>query len=288
MRSREPFLSSPAPDPVLLASGLCPPLPIRADELIWGRPLVEAAARLGMAELASLELDVTEGEALLVALRLEDRRDLYGFPEKEAILNRALAAVGSAAGSGNPAAEAFMEEVGSLVQSEGNFTQATSRYSALEKGPKALVASGLVDLKTAQSLAGLSAAALSALASSAFGLTVSERRTAFRRFAEVARRDGLDETGQLALVDRAFVSGNAMGFFARERFPRLTEIENEFASIRDVALLKSGVTLEPPPFFEGEDFTVSFRFRDPKTLSARIRALSRLEGRCDDLVGLLH
>ena len=74
----------------------------------------------------------------------------------------------------------------------------------------------------------------------------------------------------------------------RLRFPVLTELEKRFAALVKQPLKGSGVQVHPPPYYEGESYTVEFAFNSAKSLERKLNALHSLEGQLDALLELLH
>ena len=63
----------------------------------------------------------------------------------------------------------------------------------------------------------------------------------------------------------------------RRRYPRYSAVESEFQQMLKEMKLPPQMSLRPPAFFEGEDFQVSFSFKNPEEFKARVKLLQRLQ-----------
>ena len=115
--------------------------------------------------------------------------------------------------------------------------------------------------------------------------------------SEISRRDGADvfsifggeEIGGLLSSDAAPPSQKAEKLKAairKARRPRLSELERKFADAVVAVRLPRGARLEHSPYFEGEEFTVSFQFRDKRDIRAMGEYLVALS-EAEELSGLL-
>lgn len=62
------------------------------------------------------------------------------------------------------------------------------------------------------------------------------------------------------------------------RFPRLNEMEQQFAEYKRSLSLPPQISFHPPPFFEGEEFRMELRFKDFRTfreLATRLQQISK-------------
>jgi len=272
------FTDSPFPDGDLIQQRLMLPLVLRRDALIWGFNIVRTANELGIPELPCAEVEGDVVRLLSLAVKLEDRRDLFTLREKAAILDFLKARnVSDRVG-----------EISPLIQAEGSFEKQADKYLQLSDSLKELVDSEYIDLKTALMISPVSDAAINQLADIFSSSSFSKRRQAFRFFYEIGMRDSLSEE---ALYDFAVTLASeddplkALEVF---RFPRMTEMRNLFESTSDRILKGSGITLTEPPGFEGSGFSVSFRFTGKKQLSRVITRLKDLEKESDELFSLLR
>ena len=74
----------------------------------------------------------------------------------------------------------------------------------------------------------------------------------------------------------------------RRRYPRYSAVESEFQRTVKEMKLPPQMSLRPPALFEGEEFQVSFSFKDPEEFEARVKLLQRLQdsGHIQKLVAL--
>lgn len=63
------------------------------------------------------------------------------------------------------------------------------------------------------------------------------------------------------------------------RFPRLTELEKVFREKRKGLGLGPGISLQPPPYFEGDTFRLEFGFKDVEQLKAILSKLTEASER---------
>jgi ParB/RepB/Spo0J family partition protein len=69
------------------------------------------------------------------------------------------------------------------------------------------------------------------------------------------------------------------------RFPRLNEMEQQFAEYKRSLSLPPQISLHPPPFFEGEEFRMELRFKDFRAfqeLVSRLHQISKGENKDQD------
>jgi hypothetical protein len=161
------------------------------------------------------------------------------------------------------------------------------RYRKLGPAARRLVASSKIDLKTAESLASVPDAAFEALDPLLESSSFSERRIILKTFAEIVKRDRMDETAALALSRDLGAKKMAPDKLHRLRYPELSSLEDRFEAVASRALKGSGITLKPPPFFEGLRYGISFEFDSGRTLKKKIRALENLAAEEDELFDLL-
>jgi hypothetical protein len=62
----------------------------------------------------------------------------------------------------------------------------------------------------------------------------------------------------------------------RKRYPRLTSFENAFESARRRMRWPKEIAIQPSSYFEAEDISVSFRFKNKKEFRARLKKLQEL------------
>ena len=62
----------------------------------------------------------------------------------------------------------------------------------------------------------------------------------------------------------------------RERYPRYAEAQQNFDALIKEQKLPDGLSIQPPPYFEGERFSASFTFSSEKEFQDHLQALTRL------------
>jgi ParB-like chromosome segregation protein Spo0J len=159
-------------------------------------------------------------------------------------------------------------------------------FSALPQGIKSLVAGGQLDLKSATRVRSLPEEVISKLQAST--LTFSKRRQFLNELFEVSRKRGLSQAEIRRAAEQAFQDPQPLETVHRLRFPSLTDLERRFAALEEQLLKGSGVRVEPPPYFEGDAFTVEFEFNSVKSFNRKLDALHALEGSLDALFELLY
>jgi len=276
------FEDSPESDPVLVHRGLHPPLPVSGRVLVWGFGLYRQARRLGIAALPCRVLPPLKGELLLgIALRLEARPGRYSWEEKQKILRFAAAR--------REAGESV--DLGTLSpwiegRTDPRFEARITRFAGLPPGARRAVAAGELDLKAAELAAELPAQLLPLLAGSP--LSFSQRRQFLLQLREVARRERLAPPDLSALAARLLQGRDPLQALASLRFPALTALTERFAALARSLWKGSGVRIDPPPYFEGGDFAVGFRFSSPENLRRKLRALQSVAEHSDELFALLR
>ncbi len=259
--------------------GLLPPLPVVGNILIWGHHLLRAAAVAGKKDLSCLTLSDMEGaRPLRIALLLENRTGKYSWPERERI-SRYL-------DQAEPGDD--FGEIALLVEGRPDAAWQTKirQYRTLDDSLKVMVARGILDLKTARKASSLPACVLDVLLHKGGQLSFSARRILLEMFQEIVERDHLTDVAAASLLDSFLSQANPLEQVKSLRYKELCQLERRFSTIAD-SLKGSGVTLKPPPFFEGETFSVTFDFSSSSNLEARILALKRLIGKVDELLELL-
>lgn len=282
------FTSAPRLPAEALARGLCPPLLVSGSSLVWGSSLLDAALGLDAARPVSLPVDRLElspQDQVLAALAREGRSGAYAAEECFAIARaaRALAASGA-----EPGGEGFLEEVSILVLGSSGLFTLLQRLEALPEKRRALVETGLVDLKTTERARSLPEEAASAFPSLAGSLSASGRRLALGWLDDICLHEGLSGAASAALVAEAASAPEPLEALRARRYPELSAMESSFARVARESLLGSGIKLEAPPNFEGPGFSLSFQFSSKAELERRLASASRLTERADELLSLLR
>ena len=269
----------------LLRAGLVPPLPVSAGLLAWGFALLKAARDAGLDRLACRSLPgLSRAELLELALRLEDRAGAYRWCEKQALFGFARAS-GFSLG-----ALALLIE----GRAEPRLEERIAQFAGLPPALRRMVDRGELDLRAALEVRELPEQALEAAAQSR--LSFSERRAFLRLLGEIAGRDRLsrtqlEELARTALASRraaAQAGPEALAALRELRSPVLSGLRRRWTSLERELLSGSGVALQPPPYFEGDSLQVSFSFRTRAGLARRLKALARVEERCDELLSFLR
>ncbi len=290
------FTPMKTPLPGLVAKGLHVPMPICSGMLIWGYEILRTARIQGVGQLNCQFIPpCPRHEMLCLALKLENRAGNFSWPEKEQMLRylsasgeRSYEPVPSAGGSLPVAVIDLLADLSPLVEAHRDPQLAVkiSAFAALPEALKDLVAEAQIDLKTATRVQNLPAVIFHQLRSS--GLTFSQRRQFLNELFEVSQKHNLSGREVIAESEAALQAERPLEKIHRLRFPTLTAMEQSFASIEQDLLRGSGVQLKPPPYFEGEAFSVEFLFNSAETFTRKLDTLHTLEGQLDALFELLQ
>jgi hypothetical protein len=298
------FSGSRTPDPELVEKKLYPPLPICSDTLIWGFEILRTAESRGLRQVNCLLIPSCPRPGMLsLALKLENRSGRFSWPEKQKMLAFLGSSEGSTTGEGlsgaedaftaeplsaGPALIELFSELSPLIEGhrDPQLAAKIAAFAALPQGLKALVAGGQVDLKSAIRVQDLPEEIFTELQPGT--LTFSQRRQFLNELFEVSRKRELSHGEIRDLADRAFRNRRPIETVHRMRFPMLSELEGRFAALEGQLLKGSGVQVKPPPYFEGDSFSVEFDFSSAKSFDRKLNALHSLEGRLDALFELLH
>jgi hypothetical protein len=272
------------PPPELIRLGLIPPLPLGDGELLWGFPVLAAAAALGLERLACRPLPgLTRPERLAVALQLEARPGSFSWSEKLA-MQRYLQ---GSAGGGDAEARAALLALSPLIEGhpDPQLEQRLKSYAALPARLQAEVDGGRLDLKTALRVRGLPALPLRLVSQAP--LSFSARRELLHGLVELAGRQRLSEEALTRLTGELLSAGQPLRELEKRRLPTVADLRGRYEQISTGALAGSGVRLIPPPWFEGDSYQVIFFFSTCRSLRRRLQGLERLAERCDELLQLL-
>ncbi|MBN2352540.1 MAG: hypothetical protein JXD23_08225 [Spirochaetales bacterium] len=266
----------------LVASGLVPPLPVAGDELVWGFPLLEAAERSGLCELACVEL-ASGGRAshLEAALRLENRRGAYSLSEQA----RVYGFLARAGMTGDP--EKLTVIAGLLTaQAPAAWLKTMGEFVSLPDGIGRLVAEDVLDLKTASRVRSLSGAFFERLEREKSRFSFSERREISLLLWEISRRDRLTRAATESLADELFSLPDPRPRLRVLRYPEYTKLAGRLAGLT-AGLDRDGIAVRPPDGFEGDEFFFSFTAASPAVYARRLAALKNFEDEIDRLFELL-
>jgi hypothetical protein len=276
------FLDTPETDPELLAQGLHPPLPVSGEVLVWGFALLRQAARLGVAELAVRRLpSLSRADLLALALRLEGRPGGLSWREKENLLR-------FAEGTGGRADPIDLDTLSPLIEGhpDSQLRGRIKRFASLPASLGEEVSAGRLDLKTAELAAALPGEAAALVAGSP--LSFSERRRFLTMLLELSRRERTAAEALSTLARRLLEDPHPVEALAGLRYPTLAGLSSRFATLAERLWKGSGVRIEPPPHFEGDGFSVSFRFDSADSLDRELRALRRVGEQANELFALLR
>jgi hypothetical protein len=276
------FLDTPETDPELLAQGLHPPLPVSGEVLVWGFALLRQAARLGVAELAVRRLPpLSRADLLALALRLEGRPGGLSWREKENLLR-------FAEGTGGRADPIDLDTLSPLIEGhpDSQLRGRIKRFASLPASLGEEVSAGRLDLKTAELAAALPGEAAALVAGST--LSFSERRRFLTMLLELSRRERTAAEALSTLARQLLEDPHPVEALAGLRYPTLAGLSSRFATLAERLWKGSGVRIEPPPHFEGDGFSVSFRFDSADSLDRKLRALRRVGEQANELFALLR
>jgi hypothetical protein len=286
-RELDIFERAQAPAAELVAQGLYPPLPICSNTLIWGFDILRSAKLENVPELNVLVVPpCSRAWMLSLALKLEDRAGSFSWPEKERMLTF-LAEPQDSQMEARGAAD-LMEELSPLIENHRDPQLAVkiNSFAALPVDLKDQVAKDQIDLKSAGRVQSLPVEVFASIRSST--LTFSQRRQLLTELFEIRGKLELSERDTVILTRKALKGAQPLDVIRRLRYPTLSTLQERFSALQEELLQGSGVQLKPPPYFEGEAFSVEFRFHNARTLDRKLSALHALEGKLDALFELLH
>jgi hypothetical protein len=280
------FSAGRAPVPELIEKNLYPPLPICSDTLIWGFEILRSARRQRLRQMNCLVIpSCPRFEMLSLAVKLENRAGSFSWPEKQRML--AFLSTSEHLTDGFPLVELF-SDLSPLIEGhrDPQLAAKIAEFAALPQGLKTLVAEGQVDLKSAVRARSLPQEVFTGLQGGT--LTFSQRRQFLNELFEVSRKRKLTRGEIRDVAARAFRDRRPVEMVHRLRFPTLTELESRFSALEEQLLKGSGVRVKPPPYFEGDAFSVEFQFNNSKSFNRKLNALRSLQGHLDALFELLH
>ena len=287
------FSGSKAPDSELIEKKIYPPLPICSGTVIWGFQILRSAESQGLRQVNCLVIPSCPRAGMLsLALKLENRPGSFSWLEKQRMLAFLGKSESLSTADGDPVVSPalieLLSELSPLIEGHRDPQLAGKiiSFASLPQGLKALVSEEQVDLKSAVRVQNLPEAVFAGLHASA--LTFSQRRQFLNELFEVGRKLRLSHAEIADLAKRAFGDPQPIETVHQLRFPVVTELDKRFAALVEQPLKGSGVQLRPPPYYEGETFTVEFGFNSAKSLDRKLNALRSLEGHLDALLELLH
>jgi hypothetical protein len=275
------FTETSVPDDEILKKELYNPLPLAGGRLVWGFKTVQRAGALGLERMVCTDIEETgPGEMLRLALLLEGRPGRYTWPEKERILDYL-----ERYGSEDAAARISEWAEG---RREPEFISRITLYRTFAHELKLLLDGGLIDFKTACRIRDLPQCLFVNLLKARETLSFSERRLMSLYISEIIRRDGLSMERSSELVRTVFAAETPLACAAALRYPRLTETQTAFSRFTQQYLKGSGITLQAPPYFEGAEYHLEFRFGNYSRYVKCTDKLTRLKENINELFNLLQ
>lgn len=209
-------------------------------------------------------------EALILALRAEDRCDRYTLREQVEL--RLLAG--------------DTDSIWSLVSSEGDPRPVIDRFMQLSYHLQEAVNGGITDLKSAEAASAVDPTIFAALMDLVKTRSFSRRRTFLVNYLELLQREdvGGSQRHVLSTLSEAPDPETAL---LRLRFPVLSEMESAVSAFEKKYLSGSGIRLEAPPSFEGEKYSVTFTFHTEREYERRVKTLVRAQEGVGEILDLL-
>ena len=273
--------------------GLISPLLLRPGgerfQLICGSRRRQALRQSGRREFAALILPAEADDRTALLLALEDNRTGRGFNEGEKVL--ALQHL-SRFFSREELLRKFLPLL-DLPPKEEYLDRYLSLFELNPGGWEAL-ASGDLDAETGEELVKMNpddrAAVLDLIERLRPGR--NKRRQMVSLLMEIGRRESLSFREIIAApeireildaehLNRPQKEQSVRSALARQRYPRLSELESRQAALLKNLDLPEGMRLEPPPNFEGLDFTFHLSFAGLSALRAESERLGDLLNRPD-------
>lgn len=247
-----------------------------------GMPGLEAAD--GAAAETARESTVDEEDLLLLALAMERRPGRYSWAE----LDRICAFAASLERRGrcvSPGGVRFEERLAEYLDPDRDSCPLLARYRQLPAALQEALERRQVDMRTAERVATIGPTFLPDLLAAGTSLSFSRRRQFLTACADLLRR-GADGR-ELIRTLREAEPDHRFDLVMEQRYPRLLRMRNAVERVRKTTLRGTGITLEPPPSFEGDRYRISFEVRSTTELKKRLLAARKLEKELDELLGIL-
>jgi hypothetical protein len=263
----------------LVEEGFHPPLAVTGTALVWGFALLDAAEKAGRPDLPCREAQAREpADLLTLALRLENRRGRYAWPEQSGVY-RFL--------TGSVHRERWQAVIPLITADQPlRWLTRMQEYTTCPALLRRLVDSDLLDLKTAAKTRELPGSFFAALAERPDRFSFSERRLLALSLREVLRRDRLAPDGAAAFCLGLLDQADPLEVLRASRFPQLTGLLQRLEAMTG-PLAGQGVAVTPPADFEGEAFTFSFSATSRAVYARKTAALKAFEDEVDRLFDLL-
>lgn len=272
------FDKNSAVDSELLTAGLYLPVPLWKGEPVWGFNIARSAIRSGIGDLVCTTLQGSAETALLTALKLENRTGKYTWEERLAIADLAETLNVSVAGAGNA--------VSIAVDGDGGFLTRIAEFRGLPPWLRVLVAEKRLDLKSATRIDTIPREVCEQV-SAYSGFSFSEFRLFLTDLSEVLLRDSVSADQAISLTATLLEAVKPLKALAEVRYPALSDTHRRFAHIEREYVDNTGIKVDPPAYFEGDSYTVTFSFRNGAELKRKSEVLGRLVEACDRLEELL-
>ena len=267
-------------DETLLEKAIYPPLPIYEDILVWGFKIIRTAEEKGIEEISCIEIhDKLPLDHLKIALKLENRQGDYSWTEKVKILEYLK--------EYNLLQEAFGISKYIEVNNDSSWIKKAQTYKSLPENLKNMIERGHIDFKTASLVKELDNDIFLALENTG-RFSFTEKRLLLTYFFEVAKRDNLDSTGSIELFKNLLDSSNPLAKLKKLRFPQLSHMEKMYNTLYEQYITKEGFRMAPPPYFEGDSFSITFSFDSFESFEKKIKKIKRLQDHIDEFFSLLR
>ena len=264
----------------LLSRGIHMPLPVCGGFLLHGFPLLSAAGRLGIQTLLTVMIPEKDTAGMLeLALLSENRAGSYSFGEKERMMNLL---------SWPESMDSYIVSLIEGHEHEG-FVTIMKEYESMDGALKQLIDDRTVDLKTALAIRSLPTDIFDLFCRQRQELSLSFSRTRMLLtfFHESVERDALGDAEAVSEFRTLLMEKDPVEAARRLRYPQLTSLEDRFEKIRNMTVEGTGIRLDPPPFFEGGRYTLSFSFGSGKELERKVNQSSRIGEKVNELFDLL-
>ncbi len=245
--------------------------------LVWGFAVVRALeGEPARSTYPILSLDGSDTDLLAAALRMEARTDRYTWRERAAVVTLA-----------NDRAIHLDNQTTALVASAGDVVSTVLRFLRLPSFLADAVDRERIDLRTAEFCAERDREALAILLEVSEPLSFSRRKRMLRWYCEYAAGNELDKKTERERARQIGVSPQPESAMRLLRYPVLSALDERVRLFTDRYCRGTGIRIEPPPSYEGDEVRVSFGFRTAREYAVRVDSLSRAREGIDDLLSVL-
>jgi len=266
----------------LVSKDLYPPIPVSNNIIIWGFTLLRLSKAISKEYLLCRILgEQTPVEMITTALSMENRAGKYSM-EEQARLFKLM---------GNLKIQLDLKETKKITplitgHFDPNWTKRIQQYTKFSPPLKSLVDNNLIDYKTALKVQDLPPEIFTLLDTDK--LSFSERRIVLNLFYEIVKRDKLESSRAIEEFFSIIRSKNPLRVAKRKRFPKLSEMEEEYRALKGKYLKGKGIEIELPDHFEGDKITAKFSFKSKEEFQTRIKELENLRDRIDEFFKILR